>query len=152
VIDIKETYKKRLLALRYFLIGRGYFKAVDALEFASHYHTGTRKDGVTPEFFHQVSIASYVRTLPVPAEDMEDLITAVLLHDVCEDYGVSHELIAQRFGERVSEIVRLMTNQENGIKIQKAVYFSRIGHNVLAALGKCSDRIHNFQSMIGVFS
>lgn len=150
--DVKQTFKKRMLALRYFLIGRGYFKAVEALEFASHYHCGTRKDGVTPEFFHQVSIASYVRTLPVPTQDMEDLITAVLLHDVCEDYNVSFDVIRQHFGVRVTEIVRLMTNQENGIKKLKVAYYGHLARDPLGAIGKGSDRIHNFQSMVGVFS
>jgi len=150
--DVKETFKKRMLALRYFLIGRGYYRAVEALEFASQYHVGTRKDGVTPEFFHQVSIASYVRTLPVPIQDMDALITAVLLHDVCEDYGVSFDTIRRKFGERVAEIVQLMTNAENGVKLQKDVYYNRLALDALAAIGKGSDRIHNFQSMPGVFS
>lgn len=44
--------QKRLVSLRYWLIGRRYFTALEAMEFAAAHHTGFRKDGKTPEF-HQ---------------------------------------------------------------------------------------------------
>ncbi len=55
-------HAKLLLDLRTWLYGKDYFLALDALEFASRYHRGLRKDGKTPEFFHQVFIVNYIRT------------------------------------------------------------------------------------------
>ena len=57
-------FDKVYVALRYWLHGKSYYKALNAMSFATLYHTGVRKDNITPEFHHQISIASYLRTLP----------------------------------------------------------------------------------------
>jgi excinuclease ABC subunit A len=59
-------FDKRLIALRYTLLGKGYTRSIKALEFARKIHCGTRKDGITPEFQHQVEIALYLTTLKIP--------------------------------------------------------------------------------------
>jgi len=151
-LTITEKFNKTKVALRYFLIGRGYFTALEALEFATKYHTGKRKNGITPEFYHQLSIASYVRTLPLPIEDMEAVLAAVLLHDVVEDYDVTIEEIEARFGQRVSKLVALMTNKMNDAKLSKEVYYANLATDPLGAILKGSDRINNIQTMGGVFS
>ena len=56
-----ENYEKQKIALKYWLIGRGYHKAVEAMSFAEKFHSGTRKDGAH-EFSHQVSQASLARS------------------------------------------------------------------------------------------
>ncbi len=58
-----DEFTKSCIALRYWLLGRQWHLASEALEFAQAYHTGTRKDGVTPEMAHQVHVAHYQRTL-----------------------------------------------------------------------------------------
>lgn len=58
-----HAHTKREISLRYFLQGAEYFLALEAMQFAQQYHRGVRKDGVTPEFDHQISIAHFVRTL-----------------------------------------------------------------------------------------
>jgi len=45
----------KLVPIRYWMLGREYHLTLQAMEYAPR-STGTRKDGVTPEFEHQVSI------------------------------------------------------------------------------------------------
>ena len=54
----KTTYDKLLVSLRYWLLGREFYTALKAPRYAADYHTGLRKDGVTPEFEHQLRIVS----------------------------------------------------------------------------------------------
>ena len=58
-----QNYEKIKTSIRYWMLGRGYTVAHAAMELGLEYHTGFRKDGVTPEFQHQVSQANYCRTL-----------------------------------------------------------------------------------------
>lgn len=143
-----NTYEKLKISLRYFLLGAGYTRAADALEFAASYHTGMRKDGVTPEFQHQIEIAHYIRTLLPSLMYPEDTLIAALLHDVTEDYGVLHTIIDQRYGSLASTAVCLL--DKNGKPYD--VYFGAMAENPIASIVKGSDRMHNIQSMVGVFS
>jgi len=52
-----DIYTKQFIAMRYWLLGRNYLLALDALEYAAKLHTGTRKDGRTQEYFHQIGRA-----------------------------------------------------------------------------------------------
>jgi (p)ppGpp synthase/HD superfamily hydrolase len=137
--------------MRSWLLGKEYFKAVEALEFASKYHTGMRKDGVTPEFHHQISIAHYLRTLP-NLRDQEAVLITAFLHDVVEDYGVSPEVIATKFGEHVKIAVLLLSKKINGEKKSTPDYYMSMRGNHIASVVKGGDRIHNFQTMHSVFT
>lgn len=140
-----NQFEKLCVTLRYFLLGREYYMAADALEYAAKYHDGFRKDGVTPEFQHQIEIAHFMRTLLPSLMFPEDTIAAALLHDVPEDYGVSHAEIANRFGAKVGRAVFLMDKHSNA-------NFAAIGEDPIASIAKGGDRVHNLQSMQGVFT
>src|SRR5277367_1472271 len=105
---MNTQYEKLRISLRYFLLGKEFYKAADALEFAGEYHTGLRKDGVTPEFQHQIEITHYLRTLLPSFLYPEETLTAALLHDVTEDYGVLATTISERYGPIVSLAVQLL--------------------------------------------
>jgi (p)ppGpp synthase/HD superfamily hydrolase len=140
-----NEYEKLRISLRYFLLGREFYMAADALEYAAGFHTGFRKDGVTPEFQHQIEIAHYIRTLLPSLMFPEDTLAAVLLHDVPEDYGVPHGEIANRFGPKVGRAVFLMDKNSNA-------RFESIGEDPIASVAKGGDRVHNLQTMVGVFT
>lgn len=144
-------FKKREISMRYWLLGRGYHLAVTAMEFAASYHTGTRKDGVTPEFDHQISIAHYVRTLP-DLMNVEETLCVVFLHDVREDFDVTDAEIRGRFGGTVADAVESMTKTFRGRKKNTETVFDQIGNDSIASIAKGADRIHNHQTMAGVFS
>ena len=143
---------KREISLRYWLQGAKFHTSLKAMEFAGRHHCGFRKDGITPEFDHQISIAHYVRTLYEGLEYPEDTISTVFLHDVREDFGISHEEIENMFGSRVATAVDAMTKTFRGVKRNEAAVFEQIADDPIASIVKGADRIHNFGSMVGVFS
>lgn len=146
-----NTSSKLRVSLRYWLLGRGYMNACEAMEYAEQFHTGFRKDGVTPEFDHQINIAHYVRTLP-NLMHQEDTISTVFLHDVREDYNVSDHEIRQKFGNLVADAVERMTKVFRGSKKDETTVFEQIAECPIASIAKGGDRIHNFQTMVGVFT
>jgi (p)ppGpp synthase/HD superfamily hydrolase len=150
--NTSEEYTKHFIAMRYWLLGKEYFEALDALEYASKLHTGTRKDGVTREYAHQLSIGRYVRSISTSLEYPEETFAVVFLHDVCEDYGVGLEEIEARFGSVISHAVWLLTKKFRGQTKPQAEYYRALSENKIASVAKGADRIHNIQSMIGVFT
>lgn len=153
---MQEKFKKRILVLRQNLIGRRYFNALSAMEFASRFHTGIRKDKVTPEFDHQVNIALFALTLP-DIMFPEELIATIMLHDVREDYNVSDSEIRNifndsKFATRVDDSVENMTKTYRGQNKDIEILFDKISKDPIASIAKLCDRIHNLQSMVGVFT
>lgn len=157
---MKQNYAKLKTAMRHYLIGRGFFRALDALEVGLRHHIGTRKDGVTPEFQHQLEQASYFRTIePLVSREMaETIYTVIFLHDTVEDPGgvdqkpLTHEFVMTRFGADVARAVELMTNHRNGEKKSSESYYRDLTQDCVAAICKGLDRMHNVGSMVGVFS
>lgn len=143
-----NTYEKLRVSLRYFLLGKEFYLAADALEFGEMYHNGFRKDKVTPEFQHQIEITHYLRTLLPSFLYPEETLTASLLHDVTEDHGVLSNTITERYGPVVSLAVQLL--DKNGKDPEQ--YFAGISANPIASIVKGGDRMNNIQSMSGVFT
>lgn len=148
-----EDYDKLKTALRYWMLGREYHLAHKAMEFGLVYHTGLRKDGVMPEFQHQVSQASFARTLEPHLMYPEETLATIFLHDVVEDTDVVLATIYAEFGELVGHAVGSMTNHIDGAKKSKEIYYgAEMSDDPIASLAKGIDRIHNHQTMIGVFT
>jgi len=137
--------------MRYFLIGREYYKAIDAMEFAISYHTGLRKDGITPEFQHQVSIAHYLRTLQL--DDIEErAIILAFTHDLSEPpYNISSDIISKKYGLDIGKSQWLITKKNNDVQKTEADYFNQMDGDLLTVIVKGADKINNMQTMQGVF-
>ncbi len=116
------------------------------------FHIHTRKDGVTPEFAHQVAIASHVRTLTPWLTYPEETLSVAFLHDIREDYDVSDIEIRDQFGNRVADAVDAMTKKFRGVKRAPEDVFAAIAADPCASIAKLADRVNNQQSMIGVFT
>ena len=145
---MEDRYQKLFIALRYYLLGAKYMKALKAFDFARRIHVGKRKDGITAEFQHQVEIALYITTLK-DVIDEERTMAAALLHDTLEDYDtVNREDIFSITDEKVADACVLLN--KNGKKPDN--YFGDISNDPIASLVKGADRIHNVNSMKGVFS
>lgn len=148
-VAFRTQFEKLEISLRYFLLGREYYDAARALEFAKKYHTGVRKDGITPEIQHQIEIVHFLRTLLPSFIYPQEVLIAGFLHDTCEDYPeVTPEIIEKNFGSRVAHSVSLLN--KNGKVLP--YYFEQIANDEIASIVKGADRIHNLQSMIGVFT
>lgn len=147
-----SSFSKQRIALRYWMLGAGMHRGVAALEFAASHHTGLRKDGVTPEFAHQVQIACHVRTLVSGLRHPEDALCVALLHDVREDYDVEDMVIRELFGSRVADSVDNMTKVFKNVKRDQGELFAAMAKDPVASVCKAADRIHNQGSMVGVFT
>lgn len=148
---MKEDYSKMKISLRYWLLGKGYHKAVEAMSFAEKYHDGLRKDGAH-EFSHQVSQANLGKNLEKDFIFKEEVFIVIFLHDICEDKGITYEEIEKRFGSKVMNAVKLMTKVYQGIKIPNDVYYAGMTECEIASICKGFDRVHNLMSMLGGFS
>lgn len=154
-----EAARKREIACRYWLLGKEYYRGVKSMAYNQRLFTGTRKDGITPEFDHHVCQVQYVRTLPGLLYP-EETICTLFFHDTPEDKGISPQEIREvlqddadpAFALRVSEAVWRMTKKWRGEKRGEAELFSEMAKCPIASIGKGCDRIHNVQTMVGVFS
>jgi (p)ppGpp synthase/HD superfamily hydrolase len=155
--SVVQDSKKREIALRYFLLGKGYNKALRAMAFNQKLFQGTRKDGVTPEFDHHVCQVQYSRTL-LGLMFPEETACTIFFHDTPEDKGLAIEEIRRLysdcpdFGGRVADATWRMTKIFRGEKRREDSLFEEMAKCPIASIAKGCDRIHNVQSMIGVFS
>jgi (p)ppGpp synthase/HD superfamily hydrolase len=140
-------YAKQVNTMRSFLQGKDYHLALEAMEFAMSWHSGKRKDGVSPEFSHQMFIALYVLSISPLLLYPEETLAAVFLHDVCEDYPVTYDDVERMFGKRVRDAVELLTKKKDGVRIPDDVYYERMALNEIASIVKGVDRAHNIHSM-----
>lgn len=148
-----NRYDKLSIALRNYLLGARYYSALNCFDYAQKIHTGLRKDGVTPEFQHQIEIALFITTLK-DLQNEEAVISAALLHDVLEDYpNVSPQDIKKLAGKEVRDAVVLLSKEVEGrTRCSPEAYFSQISKNPIASIVKGCDRIHNLRTMVGVFT
>ncbi len=155
--QLMNKFDKQKLVLRQLLIGAEMYNALIAMEFADKYHNGTRKDGVTPEFAHQIEIAMYAWSLP-SLRHREATIATIFLHDIREDYGIAKTEIEGLFGDNpqfaklVGDAVWAMTKKFRGHVRDTTEVFAGLAADEIASIAKGCDRIHNIQSMGGVFS
>lgn len=147
-------YNKLVIAMRYYLLGKKYFKAVSAMELGMSIHRGTRADKATPEFQHQIEMAHYLRTLESYLLFPEQTFCLVFLHDAYEDYPdqVDLDMIDRQFGSMVKDSMLVISKDGKFEKANQSNYFEPIGLDPIASVGKGIDRINNIGSMVGVFS
>lgn len=146
------AHEKSRTHLRGWMNGRRFFDASAAMAEAEPYHPGLRKDGITPEFSHQIAIANHLRTLSLADDDMRVVLIAVFFHDTPEDKGLPVEVIASKYGERPGHVVHLMTKKFRGMVVPAETYFSELATDPLAAITKGGDRAHNLSTMLGAFT
>ena len=150
-IELGYDYNKLTTSMRYWLLGREWHTAHDAMQMGLEHHTGERKNG-NPEFSHQMFQAQYARSLPALMYPQETL-AVIFLHDIVEDHGVAVSAIHARFGEMVGNGVDLMSDVDTqGRERPKDAYYGMMVESPVASLAKGIDRSHNVQSMVGVFS
>jgi (p)ppGpp synthase/HD superfamily hydrolase len=159
IVEIKRTampptakFEKDLAFLRSWLLGKEWWTAHGAMEFARRYHSGLRKDGATPEFHHQVQIALNGRTLVPFFLFPEETIAVCFLHDVLEDFQhVTRSDIERDFGSRIATASELLAKKQRNSRKDYADYFADLAADPIASAVKGLDRCHNIWTMRGVF-
>ena len=135
---------------------RGYASALAmqqtlrALAFARDKHSGQFRKGGDPYIVHPLTMACNALSLGIRDDD---IIATILLHDVCEDCGVSLDELP--VNDRVKRGVDLMTfsvMEGETKESAKVRYYNMLPTSKEAAFAKLMDRCHNVSTMAGVFS
>jgi (p)ppGpp synthase/HD superfamily hydrolase len=148
---MKEDFLKQKIAIRHWLLGKGFYKAVKAMEFAESYHTGLRRDG-EHEFSHQISQANYCRVFCDLLEFPEETFCVIFLHDILEDYDVTYEQLLDLFDKIVADATLKMSKIRNGFKVPNDTYYAGMTTCSIASVCKGIDRLHNMMTMVGGFT
>lgn len=127
-------------------------QTLSVLEFARDAHKGQIRRGNdhVPYIYHPLLVACHALALGL---DDDNIISAALLHDVCEDCNILVDALP--VNETTKEIVKLLTksssiNKPTGREMQK--YYDAILSNPQALLIKLLDRCNNISSMASGFS
>ena len=116
-----------------------------AYEVAYEAHTGQTRDEGTPYIVHPIRVAvSLVDELKLSSPT---LVCSALLHDVIEDSDVTREDIARMFGEKIAEVVWLLTKLEDVSLTQYLASIEAAAHTG-APIVKLCDRLDNLRSIV----
>ena len=125
-----------------------------SLAFAWKKHDGQfRKAGHTdervPYIYHPLLLTCHALALGL---EEDNLLSACLLHDVCEDCGIDPEELP--VNEETREAVRLLTKPADFKKTEAYLkaYYDGIAENRIAAMVKLLDRCNNISMMATSFS
>lgn len=117
------------------------------LPYARELHSGQFRKGKdkVPYIYHPLLIACHALALGL---DDDNLISAALLHDVCEDCGVTVDELP--VNDATKEAVELLT--KGTLAETDEEYYYRISLNPIATMVKLLDRCNNISSMATSFS
>lgn len=114
----------------------------EILPYALRAHEGQYrkgKDNHVPYIHHPLLIACHALALGL---NSDNLVSAALLHDVCEDCNIKVEELP--VNEETKEIVALLTKNK---AIPMEQYYSKISQNADATIIKLLDRCNNVSEM-----
>lgn len=144
------NHEKMYTYIKGYATGAGMKETLKALSFAREKHTGQlRKDG-QPYIIHPLTMAC--NALGMGIRD-DAVVATILLHDVCEDCGVSvAELPMSQTVKRGVELMTFRIMDGESKEIAKNRYYNMLLQSREATLTKLIDRCHNVSSMAGTFS
>lgn len=125
------------------MISNAIKKAVEA------HKNQTRKGSGLDYLTHPMAVAGIVAANK-ESKNIEELITATILHDAVEDSDLSIEDIREEYGDIVSGLVEELTNNPKAIeKFGKDLYitFKALTMTSYALVIKLADRLHNISDM-----
>ena len=125
-------------------------QTLKVLPYVREQHTGQVRKGreAVPYVYHPLLMACHALALNL---DDDRLVSAVLLHDVCEDCGITPDELP--VDEEVKEAVRLVTKKDSPYTDEeKQEYYSEIAKNPIALMVKLLDRCCNVSGMAAGFS
>ena len=136
----------------------GMEQALAALAFAREKHQGQFRKVKTgekiPYIIHPLTLCGHAWAMGLRDED---LLSALLLHDVVEDTGTKPEDLP--VSDRAREAVKLVSynsyyDPKNGPEAKRRIlpeYYARILESPMACLIKCIDRCNNLSTMASGF-
>ena len=123
----------------------------DAFIFAAKLHAGQYRISEEPYIIHPVEVAKILTDLMMD----KHTIIAALLHDIIEDTGTPPEVIKEKFGEDVLNLVQGVTKlgkyQFKSKEERQAENFRRMfiamANDVRVIFLKLADRLHNMRTL-----
>lgn len=143
-------HEKMYTYVKGFATGAGMKEVLRALSYAREKHTGQMRKSGQPYIVHPLTMACDAISMGIRDDTV---VATILLHDVCEDCGVSVSELP--FGDAVKRGVELMTFRVMDGETKetaKVRYYNLILQSREATLTKLIDRCHNVSSMAGTFS
>lgn len=129
----------------------GMMQTQRVLPYAKELHRNQVRKGKdrVPFIYHPLLMACHALALGLTDDN---LISAAILHDVCEDCGVSpEELPVNEETRRAVELLTRKANPEDKEAEQKR-YYAAIAENPIASMVKLLDRCNNISGMASGFS
>lgn len=123
----------------------------EAFEFANELHKGQYRVSEEPYIVHPVEVAKILATLRVD----KHTLMAAMLHDTIEDTGITPDVIEQKFGTDVLNLVLGITKldklQFKSKEERQAENFRRLfiamAKDVRVIFLKLADRLHNMRTL-----
>lgn len=117
-----------------------------ALLFAIKCHGTQQYDSDKPYIFHLANVCQTLNRFGFSIESHPSLQVAGILHDVVEDTEVKIRDVRSRFGDRVADIVKLVTDQPGETREERhRATYPELSTNLDAILVKLADRITNIE-------
>ena len=144
------NHEKMFTYLKGFAAGVGMRETQKALTFARAKHEGQMRRSGQPYIIHPLTMACNAISLGIKDDAV---VATILLHDVCEDCGVSvAELPVSDAVKRGVELMTFRVMEGETKEIAKNRYYNMLLQSREATLTKLIDRCHNVSSMAGTFS
>ncbi len=121
-----------------------------ALPYAREKHNGQMRKSGEPYIVHPLTMACDAMSLGIKDDN---IIATILLHDVCEDCGVSlEELPVNSQVKRGVELMTFKVMDGETKEIAKNRYYNMLVQSREASITKLIDRCHNVSTMAGTFT
>ena len=153
LLDFQDSLSDRLFNedrmytyVKTYASAKNLYQTSKVLPYARELHKGQVRKGKdkVPYIYHPLLIACHALALGL---DDDNIVSAALLHDVCEDCGVTVDELP--VNELTKEAVSLLTKVDS---IDKEQYYQRISRNPIATMIKLLDRCNNVSGMAAGFS
>lgn len=146
-IDPVKKTENMERSLRTFFEKQGYDLSLKALDLGAKFHKGVRKDKVTPEFSHPLTVTQFLKSLGNTVKDQADhLLSVAILHDTVEDYPQALKEMIE-FPTKVKKDVVLLSKVRGQRKLDTGGYYTKLATSPAAAIVKSLDRLHNVKTM-----
>lgn len=144
--------KKMYTYIKSYATAKGLFQTRSVLAYVRDMHKGQVRKGKdkVPYINHPLSLACHAIALGL---DEDDLLSAALLHDVCEDCGVNVEDLPAN--DDTKKAVSLLTKNKKVTKSSEeglAEYYERLSEDRIALMIKILDRCNNVSNMASGFT
>ena len=144
------NHEKMYTYIKGFATGAGMKETLKALSLAREKHCGQMRKSGQPYIVHPLTMACDAISMGIRDDSV---VATILLHDVCEDCGVS--VAELPFSEAVKKGVALMSFRVMDGETKETAknrYYNMLIQSREATLTKLIDRCHNVSSMAGTFS